>query len=60
MSTDPGAQDRAVPPEAASDFSGNADAPPVAFLEQIYEEAMARLAVITDQWQTARDALRGG
>jgi hypothetical protein len=32
----------------------------VAFLEQIYEEAMARLAVITDQWQTARDALRGG
>ena len=49
-----------MPPEAASDFSGNADAPPVAFLEQIYEEAMARLAVITDQWQTARDALRGG
>jgi hypothetical protein len=32
----------------------------MAFLEQIYEEAMAHLAVITDQWRTARDALRGG
>jgi hypothetical protein len=32
----------------------------VAFLEQIYEEAIARLPVITDQWRQARDALRGG
>jgi hypothetical protein len=49
-----------VPPEAAADADGNADASPPAFPEQIYEQAMARLAVIMDQWQKARGAcLRG-
>ena len=65
MSTKPGARDGAVPPEAAADSAGNAeagnaDASPPALPEQIYEEAMARLAVIIDKWQKARDAcLRG-
>jgi hypothetical protein len=60
MSTKPGAQDGAVPPEAAADSDGNADASPPALPEQIYEQAMARLAAIIDEWQKARDALRGG
>jgi hypothetical protein len=60
MSTKSGAQDGAVAPEAAADSDGNADASPPAFPEQIYEQAMARLAVMTDEWQKARDAcLRG-
>ena len=59
MSTKPGAHDGAVPPEAAADPAGNPDASPPAFPEQIYEQAMARLAVIIDEWQKARDALRG-
>ena len=60
MSTKPGARDGAVPPEAAADSAGNADASPPALPEQIYEQATARLAVIIDEWQKARDAcLRG-
>ena len=60
MSTKPGAQDGAVPPEAAADAAGDAEASPPALPEQIYEQALARLAVIMDEWQKARDAcLRG-
>ena len=59
MSTKPGTQDEAVPPETAADSDGNADASLPAFPEQIYEQATARLAVIIDEWQKARDALRG-
>ena len=60
MSTKPGARDGAVPPEAAADPAGNAEALPPALPEQIYQQAMARLAVIIDEWQKARDAcLRG-
>jgi hypothetical protein len=57
MSTDPDARDGAVPPDAAADAAGDADASPPASPEQIYEQAMARLAVITEEWQKARDAL---
>jgi hypothetical protein len=60
MSTKPGAQDGAVPTEAAADSDGNADPSPPAFPEQIYEQAMARLAVIIDEWQKARGALLRG
>ena len=60
MSTDQDAQDGAVPTEAASDTDGNTDVSPSASPEQIYEEVMARLAVITEEWQRARDALLGG
>ena len=60
MSTTPGARDGAVPPQAATDADGNADASPPASPEQIYEQAVARLAVITDEWQKARDALLRG
>jgi len=61
MSTKPGTQDGAVPPETAADSDGNADASPPALPEQIYEQAMVRLAAIIDEWQKARDALlRGG
>ncbi len=60
MSTKPGARDGAVPPEAAADSAGNADAFPLAFPEQIYRQATARLGVIIDEWQKGRDAcLRG-
>lgn len=59
MSTKPGAQDRAVPPETAADSDRNAGASPPAFPEQMYEQATARLAVIIAEWQEARDALRG-
>ena len=60
MSTKPDAQDGAVPPEAAADSAGDADASPPALPEQIYEQAAARLAVIIDEWQQGRDAcLRG-
>ena len=75
MSTKSGARDGAVPPEAAADSAGNAeasnaeagnaeagnaDASPPALPEQIYQQATARLAVIIDEWQKARDAcLRG-
>ncbi len=61
MSTKPGAQDGAVPPKAAGDSAGIAEASPPALPEQIYEQATARLAAILDEWQKARDALlRGG
>jgi hypothetical protein len=60
MSTKPGARAGAVPPEAAADSAGNAEAPPPASLQQIHEQAMARLAVIIDEWQKARDALLRG
>ena len=60
VSTKPGTQDGAVPPEAAADSAGNADAAPPASPEQIYEQAMARLAVIIDEWQKARGALLRG
>ena len=59
MSTKPGTRDGAVPPEAAAHSDGNADASPPAPPEQIYQQATARLAVIIDEWQKARDALRG-
>jgi hypothetical protein len=50
-----------VPPEAAADSDGTADAPPPALPEQIYGQAAARLAAIIGEWQKARDALlRGG
>jgi hypothetical protein len=48
-----------VPPEAASDSDGNADVSPPASPEQSYEEALARLAGITEEWRQARDALLG-
>jgi hypothetical protein len=63
MSTDPGAQDGAVPPESAADSDGTADASPPALPNELYEQAMARLAaiqatahlaVIIDEWQKAR------
>jgi hypothetical protein len=60
MSTKPGARDGAVPPEPAADSDGNADASPPASPERIYEQAVARLAVIIDEWQKARDALLRG
>jgi hypothetical protein len=60
MSPTPGARDGAVPPEAAAHSAGNADVSPSAFPEQIYQQARARLAVIIDQWQKARDALLRG
>jgi hypothetical protein len=59
MSTKPRTQVEAVPPRTAADSDGNADASPQAFLEQSYQRATARLAVIIDEWQKARDALRG-
>jgi hypothetical protein len=60
MSTKPGTPDGAVAPEAAADSNGNAEALPPALPEQIYEQAMARLAVIIDEWQKARGALLRG
>jgi hypothetical protein len=36
VSSKPGAQDGAVPPEAAAGSDGTADAPPPALPEQIY------------------------
>ena len=60
VSTKPDAQDGAVPPAAAADSAGNAAAAPPASSEQIYEQAMARLAVIIDEWQKARGALLRG
>ena len=60
MSTKPGTQDGAVPPETAADADGNADASPPALPEQIYEQATIRLAAIIDQWQKRRDALLRG
>jgi hypothetical protein len=56
MSSKPGAQNGAVPPEAAAGAAGTADASPPAFPEQIYEQATARLAAIIDEWQKGRDA----
>jgi hypothetical protein len=60
MSSEPGAQDGTVPPDAAGDSDGTADASPPAPPEQIYGQATARLAAIIDEWQQARDALRRG
>ena len=60
MSTDPDVQDGAVPPEAAADADGDADASPPASPQKIYEETMVRFAVITKEWQKARDALLRG
>ena len=60
MSTDPDAQDQAVPPEAAAEADGDADASPPAPPQKIYEETMVRFAVITKEWQRARDALLRG
>ena len=59
MSTKPATQHEAVPPGTAADSDGNADVSPPAFIEQIFVEATARLAAIIDEWQKARDALRG-
>ena len=60
MSTDPHVQDQAVPPDAAADAEGSPEASPPASPEQIYEETMVRFAVITEEWQKARDALLRG
>ena len=60
MSTKPVAQEGAVPPAAAADSTGKADAAPPASPEQIYEQATARLAAISDEWQKARGALLRG
>jgi hypothetical protein len=60
MSTKPGAQDGTVPPDSAGDSAGDADASPPAPPEQVYEQATARLAAISDEWQQARDALLRG
>ena len=60
MSTKPGAREGAVPPAAAADSAGHAEAAPPASPEQIYQQAMARLAVISDEWQKARGALLRG
>jgi len=60
VSTKPDAHEEAVPPAAAADSAGNAAAAPPASSEQIYEQAMARLAVIIDEWQKARGALLRG
>ena len=60
VSTKPDAHEEAVPPAAAADSDSNAEASPPASPEQIYEQAMARLAVIIDEWQKARGALLRG
>ena len=60
MSTDPDARDGAVPPDAAADADGDADASPPASPQKIYGETMVRFAVITEEWQKARDALLRG
>jgi len=60
MSTKPGAQDGAVPPAAAADSAGDAEASPPVLPEQIYQQATARLAAIIDEWQQARGALLRG
>jgi hypothetical protein len=57
MSTDPGGRDGAVTAGAAADSDGNAGASPPVSPEQMYEQAMARLADIIDEWHRARDAL---
>jgi len=59
MSTDSGAPERAVPPAAASDDCTTEASPPPS-PEQLYQQVMARLAAVTDQWQQARDDLGGG
>jgi hypothetical protein len=58
MSTDPDVQDGAVPPDAAADAEGDAGGEASASPEQIYEQAMAGLAVITEEWQKARGPAR--
>jgi len=60
MSTDPNAQDEAVPPEAAPAAGDSTDTSPSASPEQIYDEAIIRLAVITEDWRKGRDVLLGG
>jgi hypothetical protein len=56
ISSDPGAPDGTAPLKRRPTRT----ATPTSSPEQIYEEVMARLAAITDQWQQARDALLGG
>jgi hypothetical protein len=60
MSIDPGAQDGAVPSEEASDSHGDADDSPSTRPEQTFEEALAHLAAINEEWQQARNALLRG
>jgi hypothetical protein len=64
MSTNPNTPDETVPPAAASHSGDTADAAASALPEQIYDqtydEAILRLTVIAEEWQKARDALRGG
>lgn len=57
--TDPDARGGAVPPERAADATGPAEASSSGSAEQPYDEALTRLAVITEEWQRARDALSG-
>jgi len=60
MKTKRRTQNETIPPAAASGADGNRAPFPSAFLEQIYDEALIRLAVITEEWQRARDGLGGG
>jgi hypothetical protein len=55
MSTDSEAQDG--PREPASAADSDASDSPEASLEQLYEEATARLAAITEEWQQALAAV---
>jgi hypothetical protein len=59
MNTDPDARDGAVPPEMASHAPGHAEASSSVSAEQPYDQALMRLAVITEEGQRARDALHG-
>jgi len=60
VSTKPGARDGAVSLKAASDSAGDADLSSGVSPERIHREGRVRLAAIIDEWQQARDALRGG
>ena len=60
MGPDPAARAGALPPDAPANPDGNADASPPASPQKIYEETMVRFAVITEEWQKARDALLRG
>jgi hypothetical protein len=48
------------PPDAAANSGEHATASPPASPAQIHDQALIRLAVITEEWQKARDALRSG
>ena len=60
MTTNPRAQDGAVPSQTASDSDDTATASPSTMYEEMLQEAMAGIAAISEEWQTAREALLGG